>query len=73
MPSHDSGNLHEVSVEIGKLTAQVTTLTALVQALQTEVQGLTALKHRGAGVLLAVGVAASAIASFVTWLLGQQG
>lgn len=66
------GELHAVSVEIGKLTAQVHALRRQVEGMDKTVNELNALKNRGAGVLIGVGIVASAIGSIITWLLGHQ-
>lgn len=67
------GNLHEVSVEIGRLTAQVASLQqsianldTKVTVLETEVKQLTTLKHRGAGILLGVTLVATGMGSVLT-------
>jgi prefoldin subunit 5 len=68
----NGGQLHEVSVEIGKLTAQVTALNDSMAEMSKKVEDLTALKNRGAGVLIGVGMIASAIGSLITWILSHQ-
>lgn len=67
------GNLHEVSVEIGKLTAQVASLQQTIASMnekmavmETKVEGLTKLKHKGAGILLGVTFVATGVGSALT-------
>lgn len=56
------------SIEFGRLIQKVDDLTTSVQALEKKVDDLSALKHRGAGVLIAVGVGASAVSSAIALL-----
>lgn len=63
------GGLHEISVEIGKLTASMASMQQEVVSLKAEVRGLTELRHRGAGLLLGVGMVSSAVSALITWFL----
>lgn len=72
-----NGELHEVSLEIGKLVYGLQAMKAEVAAfrkefmhhnekLEAKVNGLLELKHKGAGLLLGVSLVAGTIGSAIT-------
>lgn len=59
----------ELYKELGRLIEKVDSQGAMISSLDKKVDDLTALKHRGAGILVGVGIVASAIGSIITWYL----